>query len=245
MLVNGLKTYILDYGEGQDVVLLLHGWGGNSASMLGLGNELSLRHRVIIPDLWGWGQSQHPPENFGIYDYAEHIVKLLSQLDIERVVVIGHSFGGRIGIILSSLYPHLISKLVLIDSAGLKPRFSLIKHLKVKRYKRLKKQVQCGIKDKSVLSKFGSSDYLSLDQDMQKVFVRVVNQHLNSLACDITHPTLIIWGKHDKQTPLYMAKVLHKMIKSSKIILLKGGHFAYLTEQSKAIKSIFEFLEES
>lgn len=244
MLINNLETNLLDYGEGDQVVLLLHGWGGTSASMLGLGNDLSLKYRVVIPDLWGFGLSQKPPQNFGVYEYADAVAQMLRAMHINKAVIIGHSFGGRLGIILASEYPELVSKLILIDSAGIKPRFGLSKYLKIKKFKRLKKQVDNGLKPPSVLFKFGSSDYLLLDDDMKRVFVKVVNQHLNGLLDKIFKPTLILWGKTDKQTPLYMAKVLHKKVKSSKLLLLKGGHFAYLTQQAKALEYIFEFLEE-
>lgn len=245
MQINNLETNVLDYGEGKQAVLLLHGWGGCAASMLGLANDLSIRYRVIIPDLWGWGLSQKPPSDFGIFEYAKGIAELLNQKNLKQVCLIGHSFGGRIGLVLASQYPQLISKLILIDSAGVKPKFSLCKYLKIKKYKHLKALVERGEKSSDVLSKFGSTDYMQLDEQMQKVFVRVVNQHLNNLLDKIFQPTLIIWGKKDKQTPLYMAKVLHKKIKSSKIIQLKGGHFAYLTEKREVLKAVFKFLEEN
>lgn len=222
---------------------MLHGWGGSSASMLVIGNDLSSKYRVIIPDLWGFGKSQTPPSNFGIYDYADCVANLLLQKGLSDVIVVGHSFGGRIGIILASKYKQLVSRLILIDSAGAKPRFSLIKYLKIKRYKHIKRQVQNGQRPKSDLKKFGSADYLALNEDMKEVFVRVVNQHLNDLFGQILQPTLILWGKKDNQTPLYMAKLLHKQIKCSKIILIKGGHFAYIKQKAKVLESIYQFLE--
>ena len=244
MLVNNLHTHVLDYGQGKKTILILHGWGGSSASMLVIGNDLSSKYRVIIPDLWGFGQSQDPSSHFGIYDYADCVANLLLQKGLNNVIVVGHSFGGRIGIILASKYKNLVSKLILIDSAGAKPRFSLIKYLKIKRYKHIKRQVQNGQRPQSDLKKFGSPDYLALNDNNKQVFVRVVNQHLDGLFGQIKQPTLIIWGKKDNQTPLYMAKLLHKQIKCSKIVLIKGGHFAYIKQKVKVLESIYQFLED-
>ncbi len=244
MIVDGLKTNVLTMGQGKDAVVLLHGWGGSSFSMLGLGNDLCAKYKVIIPDLWGFGKSEDPPHTFDVFDYALCVVKVIKQLNLKQVHIIGHSFGGRLGIIIASLYPQYLKKLVLIDSAGLKSKFSIIKYLKIKRYKHIKKQVLLGKKDKKCLSRFGSKDFLSLNNTLKEVFVRVVNQHLNNLLKDITAKTLILWGKKDKDTPLYMAKVLHKNIKSSKLKLLNGGHFAYLFRQDLALSYIYNFLED-
>lgn len=240
--IDDLDTNILDMGQGECVVLL-HGWGGSSLSMLGLANELSSKYRVIVPDLWGFGKSQKPPKSFTIFDYADLIEKLLAQLKLSEVTLVGHSFGGRIALILASRHKEFVQSLVLIDSAGLKPKFSLIRYFRIKRYKHLKKLVQAGQKPEYVLDRFGSQDYKTLDEDLKQVFVNVVNEDLSCLLNQIEQKTLILWGRHDKDTPRYMAKTFNKNIKNSKLFWLDGGHFAYLTQQKKALKYIFEFLE--
>lgn len=243
MLAGGLKTNFLDQGKGE-VVLLLHGWGGSLQSFLGVANELSLRFRVIVPDLWGFGKSETPPANFNVLNYALNIVELLKSLNVNKVTIVGHSFGGRIGIVLASLHPQFVNKLVLINSAGLKPRFSLKRFLKIRKYKKLKKQVKEGKKSPSVLLGFGSTDYKQLEGNMKSVFVNVVNQNLSSLLPKIKCKTLIIWGNKDRSTPIYMAKQLHKNIKSSMLYVLKGDHFVYVSKQESVLRLIFEFLGE-
>ena len=242
MIVGNLKTNYIILGDGKQTILLLHGWGGSYASFLGLGNDLCTKYRVVIPDLWGFGKSEQPPKSFGVFDYARLIVEFLNQLKLNKVHIIGHSFGGRLGIIIASVYPQYVDKLVLIDSAGIKPKFSFKKYFKIKIFKHLKNKVQLGKKDKDCLKHFGSSDYLCLNAAFKEIFVRVVNQHLNNYLKNINAQTLIIWGKKDRDTPLYMAKVLRKNIKSSKIVLLNGGHFAYLTQQDLVLNYIYDFL---
>ena len=244
MEINNLKTNFLDLGEGSPIVLL-HGWGGTSLSMLGLANELSTKFRVIVPDLWGFGGSQPPNENSNIFNYASLTKDLLNALNLEKVVVVGHSLGGRIALILASTYHELVEKLVLIDSAGLKPKFSIIKYWKIKRYKRVKQKVENGTMPAYKLQNYGSADYKELSEPLKSIFVRVVNQDLSNLLDKIETKTLILWGKKDKDTPRYMAKLLHKNIKCSKLLWLDGGHFAYMTQQKKVVQHIFEFLEEN
>lgn len=241
--IENLETSFQDMGEGE-VVLLLHGWGGTSASMLGLANDLSSKYRTVVPDLWGFGQSDLPPENYDVFSYAKSVKGLMDALKIEKFCVVGHSFGGRVAIVLASLFPKSVKSVVLLDSAGLKPKFSLKKYFRVKKYKRLKRKVLEGILPEDILKNFGSPDYKDLPAGMQQVFVNVVNQDLAGLLDDIKHQTLILWGKKDTETPPYMAKLLHKKLKCSKLLWLNGGHFAYMTEQNECLKQIYKFLEE-
>ena len=243
MLIAGLKTNYIDQGEG-DALVLLHGWGGSLQSFVGIANELSSRFRVIVPDLWGFGESETPPANFDVFSYAKCVANFLKKLNINKATILGHSFGGRVGIVLASLHPECVNKLVLISSAGLKPKFNLKKFLKIRKYKKLKQKVAEGKKQLCVLKGFGSDDYKKLEGNLKAVFVNVVNQNLKPLLPAIKCKTLIIWGNKDKSTPIYMAKQLHKSIKSSMLYVLKGDHFVYVSKQESVLKLIFEFLGE-
>ena len=140
------------------------------------------------------------------------------------VNLLGHSFGGRISLILASEQhaEFKVEKLLLVDAAGIKPKRGIKYRYKVFAYK-LKKAL--GLKPKNA----GSSDYKQLPLHMKSVFVRVVNTHLNKLLYKIDCPTLIVWGALDLDTPLYMAKKLNKHIKKSQLIVFDdAGHYAFL-----------------
>ena len=171
--------------------------------------------------MYGFGDTPHGDKPLTVCDYAQGVIKLLDNLNIDKVDVVGHSFGGRVAIYLSAVYPDRVNKLVLCDSAGLKPRRNLRYYFKVFIYK-LRKFLGLNIE------KYGSSDYKALSGVMKKTFVNVVNfDQKTQLSC-IFCPTLIIWGGKDKTTPLYMAHKLNKKIKNSELFVIeKGGHFAY------------------
>lgn len=224
-----------------EYVLFLHGYAGSIDSFLFFQNNIKDKNTLNI-DLPGFGLSERPPDSFTIYDYAEAVQKLLKELSIKKVSIVSHSFGSRIAIILSSLKPKLVSKMVIIDGAGLKPRFNLFTYLKIKKYKLLKKLVNKKVLKDSVLNKYGSAD-LKLNKIPQKVFVSVVNTHLNYLLKLVSCPTLLLWGKRDKSTPLYMAKIMNKRIKDSALIVFKkAGHFSYVERPQKALIIIKNFL---
>lgn len=230
-------------GSGKDIVLFLHGWGGSSISFSGVAASLSSRFKVINLDFPGFGKSKEPNMPWSVEDYAMAVKRLLDELGASQVSVVAHSFGGRVAIKLAYLFPEIIDKLVLVDSAGLRPRRGIKYFFSVRRYKLLKFLVTKGLMSPEKLKSRGSSDYRALSDNMKKTFVKVVNEDLKNNAKTINAETLIIWGESDLDTPLYMAKKLKKYIIGSELIVLPGcGHFAYLEKFGQFIKILDAFL---
>lgn len=228
--------------NGDNFVLLLHGWGGNLNSFRGLEDYLLQNNYSIINlDFPGFGASDLPPENYNLDDYVKIVVEMLKFLNISKTDVVCHSFGGRVAIKLASLTT-LVNRLILVDSAGLKPKFSFKRYFKQKKYKFLKWTNTKGITKKD-LSKYGSDDYRALPEQMKPVFCRVVNEDLTCLLPKISADTLIIWGKKDEVTPFYMAKKFNKKIKNSGLVTFEdAGHFCYLKNHDKFLLIIKSFL---
>lgn len=216
---RGTDVYGKGCAQGGRAVVLLHGWGASAAAMDGAYRYLAAHGRSVYAlDFPGFGASDFPPETWGVYEYADCVQYVLSVLDIRRPVLVGHSFGGRVSLILGAR--GVAEKLVLADAAGLKPKPSLKKRWAQRRYKAAKR--------KGKACKYaGSPDYAALSPAMKKVFVRIVNTHLDGLLPKIQVPTLLFWGREDKDTPPYMAKRMHKKIKDSGLVMVNAGHFAY------------------
>ena len=235
--INEVNVNYIQYGEGKDI-LLLHGWGQNIEMMKPIGDNFSDKCRITILDFPGFGQSDEPKEAWTIDDYSNMLEEFVKKLGIKKPMVMGHSFGGRVAINFSSVYNERVKKLLLVDSAGIRPRFSVKKFIAVLRYriaKRLGKNTDS----------FGSPDYKALSPLMRKTFVNIVNQNALPSLKNITAQTLIINGEHDDQTPLYMAKKLHKHIKNSALIIFENcGHFAYLEDYLKFIAVSKSFFKE-
>ncbi len=220
MRYNGTDIFCKGSGNGKNAVVLLHGWGASSDAMNGIFDFLIRCGRTVYAlDFPGFGKSDFPPESWGIYDYADCVQYVLGELGLVKPTIVGHSFGGRVALILGAR--KAAGKLVLTSAAGLKPKPSLKKAIAVRKYKAAKKRGKA-------LENAGSPDYVALPPAMKKVFVRVVNTHLDSLLPKIDIPTLLFWGKDDKETPPYMARRFQKRIRDSGLIMLEGaGHFAY------------------
>ncbi|MCL2555494.1 MAG: alpha/beta hydrolase [Firmicutes bacterium] len=210
---------------GSNPVILLHGWGGSHISMLATFNYLSKFGLDIINiDLPGFGNSPNPPEFFTLEDYAETIKELIEKLSLSQVTLIGHSFGARIAILLAK--EKFVKNLILTGAAGIKPKFSFKKYIRIKQYKR-------AVKKGKDISQYGSSDYKQLPDNMRKVFNRIINRHLENDLKDIFKPVLLIWGKKDLDTPLYMAKKMNKLINDSALIVFDGGHYVYIDKNKE------------
>ncbi len=238
---NGVKIYyrFVEPVEKEDdsCTLLLHGWGCDSTIFDPLVSLMPNRCFLMI-DFPPFGKSNIEPADWNIFTYANMVESLCRHCKIEKVNILGHSFGGRVAIVLSALRPYLIGKCILVDSAGLKPKRSLNYYYKLYSYKIAQK---LGF----VVNDAGSQDYKTLSSDMKKVFVNVVNQYLDDYLPLIKQKTLIIYGGKDKETPIYMARKLHKKIGGSKLeIINDGGHFCFLDNLMTFYRLVDNFLEE-
>lgn len=234
--VRDLDINCIQYGEGEDVILL-HGWGQNIEMMDPLGKKLENKYRITIIDLPGFGLSSEPLESTSIYDYADIVKEVLDNLGIKKPSIIGHSFGGRIAIIYASKYD--VNKVVLMGS----PCIREIKNesIRVKALKNLKKVPLLNHFEDFAKKHIGSRDYRNASSVMRKILVNTVNEDLTECAKKIKSPTLLIWGSNDTEALLDDAKKLEKIIKDAGLVVYEGGsHYTYLefiNPVSKVIKS--------
>ena len=98
--IEGLDLNYICEGQGKDV-LILHGWGANIQTMLAIHNHIKDRFKVYTLDLPGFGESDEPKEVWSSFDYASFVKKFMDKMKIKEVILIGHSHGGRVSIVLS------------------------------------------------------------------------------------------------------------------------------------------------
>ena len=113
--VNGVNFHYIQSGTGPDVVLI-HGLGGNLAIwFLKLIGELRKEFRFTAFDLRGHGRSDAPPTGYTTKDNAEDLKGLLDVLGLDRVHLVGHSWGADIAMHFTILYPDKVNKLITIE----------------------------------------------------------------------------------------------------------------------------------
>lgn len=237
-MVLNYKAYAIDYDylyrESDKNIIFLHGWGGNKNSFKLLFPYLNSYNLLTI---------SFPPY-FLNKNYTESIIpiKLSDYLNILKIIlrlhniksatIICHSFGFRITLLLlTSAFK--INSVVVTGGAGLNTPKNFIKTLnlnsKIIYYKHM------NIVDPKL--------EINLLKGKDKItFTNIVNTKLFMPQNLIYCPTLLFWGKHDKSTPLKIAKMLKQTIHNSRLILTNSDHFSYLNNSNKFIENTLEFL---
>ena len=187
-------------------IVLLHGWGQNIEMMEPIGNRFKNKFNVLILDFPGFGESEEPKEVWGVYDYVDCLRKLIESLELSKIILVGHSFGGRVALVYSSKYK--VEKLVCLASPYCKELQKL--PLKNRIYKRLKKIKCLTWLARLMQNKVGSTDYKNASEVMRGVLVKTINFDLSEDVKKIKCPTLLIWGSLDTAVPLKRAYELEK-----------------------------------
>lgn len=231
-------------------VLVLHGWGCNSETVGSIQAVLSETHRTIAPDLPGFGVSDPPPVPWGAAEYAESVRGLMGELGIERASLIGHSHGGRTGIVLAATFPQLVDRLVLVDSAGLRPKRQAGYYARVYTYKAGKKLLSLPPLSgplgspvrRAFQAQFGSPDFQQAGA-MRGTLVRVVNEDWRHLLPRIQASTLLVWGELDDETPLADGQLMEQQIPDAGLVVFSGaGHYAYADDLARFARVVGHFL---
>ncbi len=250
--IDGVNLHYEVFGEGRPI-LLLHGWGGCVNAMAPIWQFLKEKFKVYVIDFPGQNnESSDPPVPWSIPDYAKLIEDFMACQAIEKPDVVAHSFGGRVAIFLASQNKDLFHRMVLIDSAGVKPKETIKKKLRKIAFSTGKKMIKLIYKGEKyqkkidkLRSKYASSDYRALQTDvMRQTFQNVVNLDLTPYLKQIQSATLLIWGENDIDTPVDMAKVMEKEIPDAGLVVIpKVGHFSYLEASERVNRIIDEFFK--
>lgn len=222
-------------GEGEPVILL-HGWLTDLESMRPLTTNLVKRFKVYLVDVVGFGKSDLPEEPLNSLDFAEFLKEFMEKLNIVNPVLIGHSNGGRI--IINAVGRKLVKakKLVLIDSAGLKPHHSTSYYIKLAVFKTGKLFLNIlpntkGLKafKERLRNSVGSDDYKASPTVLKDTMNIILKEDVKDLLPNIDVPTLLIWGDLDTATPISDAKIMEKLIPDCGLVEYPyGTHFSYL-----------------
>lgn len=247
--IDGVDFHFTVEGEGVPVVLM-HGWGCNHTTLASVEKTLLQGMKVYNVDFPGFGSSSEPEGVWGVEEYTRLIEKFVEKEAIESPVLLGHSFGGRVGLLYSSRND--VRKLILVDAAGVKPARSLKYYVKVYSYKAMKhllplvfgKDKSCELLDK-YRGKSGSSDYNNSTPKMRAILSKVVNEDLKHVMPKIKCPTLLVWGKKDTATPLKDAQIMEKLIPDAGLVAFEGvGHYSFLENPYQFAAVLKSFLKE-
>ena len=245
---DNLKVNITTKGSGAPV-FLLHGWGCNGEIFKSIQEVLATAYTTYSFDFPGFGASDEPTAVWGVEEYTRMVEQFAKDNGIESPALIGHSFGGRVSIVYASRND--VSRVMLVDAAGIKPKRPFKYYWKVYTFKTMKWLCNTFLpkaKAQAIIDKrrkgAGSSDYNNASPMMRAILSKVVNEDLKHLMPSIKAPTLLFWGNLDTATPLSDAKTMEKLIPDAGLVVAHGtGHFSFLENPglfTAVIKNFFK-----
>jgi pimeloyl-ACP methyl ester carboxylesterase len=251
--VMGKAIYAEQAGANGGNVLMLHGWGCTSQHFKPVAQAMASRYKVTLFDFPAHGKSEKPGGTWDLQRFTELTAQLIINLGIAPCDIIAHSFGGRVALLLASGYPELVGKLVLTGCAGIKNVPTPKQKRRARAYKRLKSVFEwfeknsltkpaAGRAAELLRKRFGSPDYNALDADMRITFSNIIAQDLRPFLPRIKKPVLLVWGENDRETPLWMGKVMESEIPDAGLVVFeKEDHFAYLHQWRRFVSIVNVF----
>lgn len=271
--IDNYKIAYIDEGEGDKIILFLHGLGSYIPAWKFIIKELKKYFRCIAIDLPGFGKSDKKIHSGSMEFYAGVVYRLIHSIGIDKVSLVGHSMGGQIAINCVLNFPKLIDKLILIAPAGFerfsKEEIQIIKNItKPENFlttdrKQIKSNYELSFYKFPEEAQFLIEDRIKISEDYE--FYKYCVAISNSIAAMIEQPifeqlkninqkTLVIFGKNDSLIP---NKYLHKttteeiakegtaQISSAELKLLSDcGHYVQIEKHKEAIEAIKNFLED-
>jgi len=185
------------------------------------------------------GLTEKSDEIWNIEKYSKW---LGDKIGSSKAVLLGHSNGGRIAAYFTSINPKRVEKLILIDSAGIyhKDIYIQIKRFVFGTLSKVGKKITSSDSMKNFLYFLaGERDYQKATPNMKLSMVNLSHHDLTPFLEKITVPTLIIWGKDDRITPVADGKIMQKLIKNSKLKVIDSArHSPFFTHPKEVIKII-------
>ncbi|MGE6240444.1 alpha/beta fold hydrolase [Ectopseudomonas guguanensis] len=264
--IAGLSLHLRDQGRRDDPepLLLLHGTSASLHTWEGWVTELAKQRRVISLDLPGFGLTgPFADGDYRVERYTDFLLAVLEHLQVERVVLVGNSFGGQLAWRFALAHPERSARLVLVDAAG---------------YPRNAESVPIGFRlagipalapvmsrvlprsmiESSLRNVYGDPDkvddelverYYQLTlregnrQALRQRFVQAPSGELHQRIGELRLPTLIIWGGRDRLIPPDNAERFAADIAGSQLVLFDDlGHVPQEEDPQRSVAALNRFL---
>lgn len=239
-------------------IVILHGWGKDMTGERYAELKAKLEkkgYKVFSPDLPGFGKNSLKKVALQFDDYVSfvhtYIEEILKETKEDKVILIGHSFGGRIAIRFTSLYPGLVKKLILSGASGLPQQHLSVKKMIIQTLTKILRPIfsippfsyiYASLR-KLVYYSIGEMDYYKAG-NLTKTFKNVYQISIKDDLENIHIPTLLIWGELDTFVPLSDGEYMHNHIYRSKLLVVKKGtHRLPYTHPDIFVKNVLDFIK--
>ena len=268
--IHGHRRAFVRLGSGP-ALLLLHGLGANHTTWLPVLDTLARRYTVIAPDLLGHGESDKPRADYSVGGFANGMRDLLTVLGIDKVTVVGHSFGGGVAMQFAYQFPERTERLVLVGSGGLGPEVSTaIRAITTPGFHQVMGLLtlpgvrHLGEAGLRALSRTGIKEFRDFDevaeiyQSFQDPAARAAIRHVVRAVVDwqgqivtmadrayLTDamPMCVIWGDEDRVIPTSHAARAAELAPKARVeIIPNAGHFPHKDHPERFARTLHDFV---
>jgi pimeloyl-ACP methyl ester carboxylesterase len=268
--IHGHRRAFVRLGSGP-ALLLLHGLGANHTTWLPVLDTLARRYTVIAPDLLGHGASDKPRADYSVGGFANGMRDLLTVLGIDKVTVVGHSFGGGVAMQFAYQFPERTERLVLVGSGGLGPEVSTaIRAITTPGFHQVMGLLtlpgvrHLGGAGLRALSRTGIKEFRDFDevaeiyQSFQDPAARAAIRHVVRAVVDwqgqivtmadrayLTDamPMCVIWGDEDRVIPTSHAARAAELAPKARVeIIPNAGHFPHKDHPERFARTLHDFV---
>ncbi len=211
-------------------LIILHGWGSNKNLMKQIFSPYMKGFRHIYIDLPGFGNSTCCLA-MTTADVARIVELFMIHINASKDIILGHSFGGKVALVLDP------KVLVLISTAGIYINKSFIIKLKITLAK-----VGNLLGLSKLSSIFKAQDAQNLSEPMYQTFKNVVDEDFVDKFSSYNGKALLCWGKDDTATPLSSGEIINSLMQDSTLEVYTGDHYFFMshaTEISKKVEETF------
>ena len=257
--VGDHRWRVVEAGDGP-LVVLVHGFTGSKENWLPLMRELARTHRVVAPDLPGWGDSErHADADYGPLAQAERLKQFLATLDGKPVLLLGHSMGGQVVGLLAAREPGIADRIGLMSSAGVRFNdndfgravlagenpFEVTSTAELHRYLGIVFADPPWVPwpASTALVRQRTAD-VAFEQRVLDGIGRgpealLLEQQLDRIAA----PVLLLWCRDDRVIDVSAAEIFHRGLRDSRTVLLAGcGHMPMMAQPGNVAIAIKEFV---
>lgn len=248
--VAGIDTQVFSGGSGEPL-LVLHGAGGNPGWMP-YHEVLAAQFRVIAPSHPGFGASDRPDWMERVHDLAYFYRWFMEEKGLAPLPVVGFSMGGWLAAEMAAMCPSLLTRMVLVGAAGMKPRNAEIADIFLMTIEEgiaLRFYDAAQVPDYDAL--FGELTHEDLqtaawDREMAALLTwkpYMHNPKMPHLMAQVKLPTLVVWGRQDAIVPVECGEQYQQAIPGAALTVIdRCGHSPQLERPDAFIAAVLPFL---